>query len=152
MCGEVERFAKETVEDMHPTRPSRERRHQVGDSQTRPEVRVRRRAKNILEIAKSEKGIVVAPDAFDQNKFLFNVQNGTLDLSTGILQEHDPADMITMISPATWDGLEAKAPIFDRFLNEAQANNPDRIAFLARLCGYTLTGYARTSVRIPLRA
>ena len=41
--------------------------------------------------------------ALDQDPYLLNVANGTIDLRTGLLGLHDPADMLTKISPVNYD-------------------------------------------------
>ena len=41
----------------------------------------------------------IADDRLDRNKFLLNVDNGTMDLRTSELRPHDPRDFITKIVP-----------------------------------------------------
>ena len=45
--------------------------------------------------AESQLDIVVLPDHLDRNKWLLNVDNGTLDLQTGEQREHRREDLIT---------------------------------------------------------
>jgi putative DNA primase/helicase len=75
---------------------------------------------------------------FDLDPWLFNCQNGTLDLRTGILKDHDPKDMLRGISPTEWDP-EAKSPQFDQFLAEILPDQEVR-AYLQMLMGMTLVG------------
>ena len=53
-----------------------------------------------LTLAGTEAGIVVTPDDLDADPFLLNCPNGTLDLRTGELRAHDPADLITKMTGA----------------------------------------------------
>lgn len=42
-------------------------------------------------------------DRFDSNRYLFNCNNVTFDLRTGIPKEHKPEDFLTKISPVDYD-------------------------------------------------
>lgn len=39
---------------------------------------------------------------WDRHPWLFNLQNGTIDLKSGILQDHDPDQLLTQISPVEY--------------------------------------------------
>ncbi len=97
------------------------------------------RIKNMIELTKSESGIPILPDAFDADPMLFNVQNGTVDLRSGILKEHDQKDFITKISPIKYDP-EAKCPLWLSFLDKIFAGNKDLIEYEQRRSGYRMTG------------
>lgn len=75
---------------------------------------------------------------FDRNPWLFNCANGTLDLRTGELKEHDPADKLRGISPAIWDP-QANAPTFDRFMGEVLPD-PEVRDYLQVILGLALVG------------
>jgi putative DNA primase/helicase len=72
--------------------------------------------------------------------------NGTLDLRTGELLPHRPEDMLTGISPAEWRGIDAKGERFEQFLTEAMDGDQEKIGFLQRAAGYTLSGDMREQV------
>lgn len=74
--------------------------------------------------------------------WLFNVQNGTIDLRTCTLRPHDPANLITFISPVTYDPT-ATCPTWERFLSEVFADNQDMVAFIQRAVGWSLTGVVK---------
>lgn len=57
------------------------------------------------------------PEEFDKDPWLFNVANGTLDLRTGMLMDHDPLNLLWGKSPTAWN-LNAVAPRFHRFMEE----------------------------------
>jgi putative DNA primase/helicase len=46
---------------------------------------------------------------------VLNVDNGTLDLRTGELRDHDRADLITKLAPVSYDP-DAPADEWDKFL------------------------------------
>jgi putative DNA primase/helicase len=68
-----------------------------------------------------------------------NVQNGTIDLRTGILHQHKPTDLITKLAPVEYDP-GATCPTFEKFVARIMDENPNLILFLQRAVGYSLTG------------
>src|ERR687897_2393234 len=53
--------------------------------------------------------LAVGMEELDRDPWLVNCQNGTLDLRTGKLKDHDPIDRITKIAPVEYDP-EASCP------------------------------------------
>lgn len=92
----------------------------------------------MIKLAQSEAPIVTAPDAFDRDPFLFNVDNGTIDLRTGELRPHRQSDMITMKASAAYHPT-ALCPLWDAVLARALPDESVRI-WLQRYIGYALTG------------
>ncbi len=92
-----------------------------------------------VTLARSEPGIPVIPDALDRDKWLLNVQNGTLDLRTGTLRSHDRGDLVTKLAPVDYDP-DAACPLFKAFLRRIFAGDDTLIAFVQRAVGYSLTG------------
>jgi putative DNA primase/helicase len=68
-----------------------------------------------------------------------NVQNGTIDLRLGTLHPHNPADLLTKISPVKYDAT-ATCPRFEQFISEILSADADLITFMKRHLGYCLTG------------
>jgi phage/plasmid primase, P4 family, C-terminal domain len=95
--------------------------------------------KAMVESAQSELGIPVLPEALDQDPWLLNCSNGTLDLKTGTLRAHDRADLLTRSIPVAYDEA-ALCPTWDAFLQRIMNGNPHLIDFLQRAIGYALTG------------
>ena len=146
-AGEVERLAKDIPRFMYQlaaNEPKESRRTEIAKHAARTEAAGKLAA--VLEIAKTEEKINVPPEAFDAQPWLCNVANGTLDLITGELLPHCPEDMLTNISPAEWRGLDAKAERFEQFLSEAFDGDREKIDFLQRAAGYTLSGDMREQV------
>src|SRR5918993_447904 len=85
--------------------------------------------------------LAVGMEELDRDPWLVNCQNGTLDLRTGKLKAHDPADRITKIVPVDYDP-DAPCPRFKQFLKEALVDETV-IKFVKRYSGYTLTGITR---------
>jgi putative DNA primase/helicase len=93
----------------------------------------------MLTVAQSDPAIVVVHAALDSDPMLLNVANGTIDLRTGKLRDHDRADLITKLAPVVYDPA-ATCPTWDAFLTRAMANDTTLVDFLARVSGYALTG------------
>lgn len=97
------------------------------------------RIRDMLSLAASEPGIPVQPHELDADPWLFNVENGTVDLRTGLLRPHDPADLITKMAPVQYD-LNAAAPVWAAFIERVMAGDRELIEFVQRAVGYSLTG------------
>jgi putative DNA primase/helicase len=76
---------------------------------------------------------------FDQDLWLFNAANGTVDLRSFEFREHRQADMITHISPVDYDA-DAKCPLWLEFLDDIMAGNQELVGFLQRAAGISSTG------------
>lgn len=74
-------------------------------------------------------------------KHLINCLNGTLDLKTGALRDHDRLDRITRIVNCNYNA-DAISTAFDKFLQKIQPDASIR-AFLQRSIGYSLLGNVR---------
>jgi putative DNA primase/helicase len=98
----------------------------------------RSRLESLLALAKSEPELAAHVGDFDQSPWLLNVLNGTLDLRTGKLRPHDPADMLTKLVQANYNS-EAQCPTWLTFLERVQPDPAVR-TFLQRSIGYSLTG------------
>jgi putative DNA primase/helicase len=90
---------------------------------------------NLLFMAQSE--IYAEPHELDAHPFLLNVANGTLDLKTGQLHAHRPADLITKLVETNYNS-DAKCPAWEAFL--ASILEPELIEYVQRALGYSLTG------------
>ena len=89
---------------------------------------------------------IVAYDAeFDNHPNLLNVQNGTLNLETLELYDHDPKFMMRKIARAKFV-RGAKSEKRDKFLNDITDNDPELQEYLQRIMGYALTGSTKEQV------
>lgn len=100
-------------------------------------------AKVVAMLASAQPEMPLPVEELDRHPYLFNVENGTLDLKADVpgmvaLRDHDRADHITALAPVTYDP-EATAPTFrafiDRILPDAEVQG-----FVQRYFGYILTG------------
>lgn len=96
-------------------------------------------------LAQSEPYLALAPDDLDRDPWLFNCANGTIDLRTSLLRAHDPADLITKISPVIYDPT-AQCPKWTKALDDIFAGDEAMVEFVQRALGYSLTGITREHV------
>jgi putative DNA primase/helicase len=99
----------------------------------------RSRLMSIIALAAVEENIPIAHTDLDQDPWLLNVRNGTIDLRTGELRPHCRSDLITSLVPVTFDP-KAQCPLYDEVLGRIFDDNVDLIPFWERLCGIALTG------------
>lgn len=90
-----------------------------------------------LKLAKH--ALLLDHSQLNADPWLFNVQNGTLDLRTGRIRPHDSTHLITHLAPVTYD-LAATCPTFERFLLEVFSGDSEMVAFIQRGIGWSLTG------------
>ena len=107
-------------------------------------LRFKARIKNVLDLATADLG--VTGDVWDTHPDKLAVQNGVLDLRTGKLEDGSPSDYIRTVAPVTWEGIDAPAPRWERFLLEIFDNDRELVDFVQRLFGYGVTGHRKEAV------
>jgi len=127
--GEVERRAAETARSFLED--------QLVQIKQALKLQYKARLQAMIHLARMQAPVL--PADLDAAPWLFNVQNGTLDLRTGQLRPHNQADKLTKLAPVEYDPA-AKCPTFDRFILEIMNNRPELVSYLARIFGYALTG------------
>ncbi|MCR4296247.1 MAG: phage/plasmid primase, P4 family [Elusimicrobia bacterium] len=96
----------------------------------------------MLDLASVHRDVAVSHEDLDTDPYLLTCANGTIDLRSGALRKHDPADLITKWTPIDYDP-EAKCALWEWFLTSVMGEDPDMVAFLQRAIGYSLTGDTR---------
>jgi putative DNA primase/helicase len=91
---------------------------------------------SILHIA--VQSIRIETNSLDANGDLLNFPNGTLELSTQRLRQHNPEDRITSVMSYNYDP-EAKCPTWINFLNTMFEGDEEIIQFIKKALGYTLS-------------
>jgi len=99
----------------------------------------------MVNLAQSEPGIAITESNLDTDPWLLNVSNGTIDLKTGTLRTHSRDDLITKLVPVPYKPT-ATCPAWDAFLNEVMGADQDKIRFLQKSIGYSLTGVTHEQV------
>ena len=146
MDGGVHRMAKSTVgtifveadAETDPNKQADIYRHALRSESSRA-------LNSMVGLAATEIEIAVEASRLDADPWLFNTANGTLNLKTGKLQDHDRMDLITKTSPIKYDP-NAKCPVWDEFLSYSMEEDQEVIDFLHRFFGYCLTGLVTEQV------
>ena len=100
-------------------------------------LQLRKHRETMLKDAKSV--FPLSMRSFDQDIYLFNCKNGTLDLRTMEFREHRPEDYLTKVSPVNYDP-EADCPRWHTFMDEIMQGDKARADYLQKAIGYALTG------------
>lgn len=141
--GEIERLAKATVKSIYVETAAladegdrkRQAKHAMNSEN-------QQRIKAMVALAQTEQGIPVRTDELDNDEWLLNCQNGTINLRTGELQPHSPSHLITKLVPVEYD-LDVQCPTWMAFLQKVMGGNEELIRFLQKAIGYSLTGSTR---------
>ena len=80
--------------------------------------------------------------SFDADIYIFNCKNGTLHIDTGEFTEHRSTDLLTKMSPVTYDP-DAYSGRFSTYIDEIMDGDADRARFLQKILGHGLTGDTR---------
>ncbi len=104
-------------------------------------LRSNRGRSNALHFAHTcQNALAIKGSELDLNPWLLACANGVIDLRTGKFRNGRQEDWITKASKIKWEGLEAPAPTWERFLLEIQNDRQDVVDYLQRLFGYAITG------------
>jgi putative DNA primase/helicase len=100
----------------------------------------------MIRLARGAPGILVEHEQLDADPYLLNVRNGTVDLRTGTLRPHDPADLITIQCPVAYDP-DAQAPIWKACLIRWQPD-PTVRRYIRHRAGAGATGHPTETVDV----
>lgn len=95
---------------------------------------------NMVALARRDPLIRVTADQLDAHRMHLNTPTGTLDLATGQLHPHRPAELHTKITAVGHDAA-MPTPRWTAFLASTFGEDPNLIGFLQRLLGYAATGH-----------
>ena len=97
-----------------------------------------------LKLAASLQGIAF-DKTWDADPWLFQVENGVIDLRTGYLRDAQIEDYLLAHSKVKFDA-DAKCPKWEKFLSEIFQEKTDLIRFIQHAVGYSLTGSTKEQV------
>lgn len=145
-CAQIQGFAKETVRRIY------------GEAERAVDEDARKRLARwamscetahkvgaMVQLLPSEPGISASQEEFDRDKMVLNLENGTLDLNSGMLRDHNKDDLLTRLAPVTFDP-QATCPRWERFILEIMDGATDLAEFLKRLLGYGICGDTKEQV------
>ncbi len=93
------------------------------------------RVNNVLDMSQS---MLTPPVELDTDKYLLNVQNGTVNLKTGVLLEHSRNHYITKLANVDYVPT-AECPKWIGFLEMAFQGDKGLIRYFQKIMGYCLT-------------
>lgn len=126
--------------------PEKKRNDAIADALGKWAVKCEMKGTIEAAIGLARKMLTVEPDVLDRDPWALNCSNGTVDLRTGTLRRHDPADYITRLVPIRYDP-GARCDTWDRVIAEIAredghgVNERPLVAFLQRWFGYCLTAH-----------
>jgi len=91
----------------------------------------------VEQLAKADTRLAATIDQWDSDPWLLNTPGGTVDLCTGQIHPHKPADYCTKITAAAPGG---ECPVWLSYLKRTFDGDTELIAFVQRMAGYSLTG------------
>jgi P4 family phage/plasmid primase-like protien len=115
----------------------------IGPESTDDRVRAKMAAAStvaaIEKLARSDRRHALTADNWDANPWLLNTPAGIVNLETGEIGPHDPAQLMTKCTAAAPGHVE-ECPQWRLFLDRVTGNDPLLEAYLKRCAGYWLTG------------
>lgn len=100
----------------------------------------------MIRLARGVDGVLVEHEDLDADPHLLNVANGTVDLRTGRLRAHDPADLCTMQAATAYDQA-AVAPLWTACLDRWQPDGDVR-RYLQVEAGAAATGHPTETISV----
>lgn len=97
---------------------------------------------HMVQAARLDPSVQCGQMDFDDDPWLLNCRNGTIDLRTGELRPHQQADLITLMADVEYDP-QAKSELWERTLLQIFGGCKETVAYFQRAVGYSLTGDTR---------
>lgn len=136
----VEKMFKEAMESVEMGNPEGKDALEVAKRMKAfaKSIATNRGMKAVAEIMASTPGVAVSATEFDPSKDLVALNNGTMNLRKGVLQPHNPDDMLTKRIPITYDET-ARASRWEQYLEEVLPD-PQYRDYLQRAAGMAMLG------------
>jgi putative DNA primase/helicase len=99
----------------------------------------RRSLEAMIAIARRHTEMRVASDALDADAYALNTPDGVVDLRDSTLRPHDPAEMHTKVTGATYRP-DAAPERWLEFLRDTFGGDEEMVTFVQRLAGYSACG------------
>jgi putative DNA primase/helicase len=145
--GEIYRLAMKSVQAMREVASqldSKQDREALWEHAKKSDSRARLEAK--VSLAQKVLPLPIEHEQLNRDAWLFNFNNGTMELRTGCLREHRRDDYITKITPFDYPTEPVEPWRFLQFLDEIFDGDVELIAFFQRLIGQALIGEQRDHI------
>ena len=93
----------------------------------------------VVSLAGEDRRLAATIDQWDADPWLLNTPEGVIDLRSGEPRPHAATDFMTKITAVAPDA-SCPIPLWSKFLDRVTDGNKRLQAYLARMCGYSLTG------------
>lgn len=93
--------------------------------------------------------VPVMPEEFDRERMMLNTKNGYLDLTSGVLHEHDMSKMFSRETNAEFTD-NTDAPEWHQFLTEIFDGDKELMNYIQKAVGYSLTSSTKEQVMFIL--
>ena len=93
----------------------------------------------VVSLASEDRRLAATVEQWDADPWSLNTPGGVIDLRSGDCRAAQPEDYMTRITAIAPNAL-CPIPLWNKFLNRATGGDRELQAFLARMCGYGLTG------------
>lgn len=100
----------------------------------------------MVDLARGDPRVLTDHNLLDADPWLLNCRNGTVDLRTGQLRDHDPSDLITMTTGIDYDP-DATSELWTQCLKTWQPD-PGMRDYLQRVAGAGATGHPTQTLQI----
>lgn len=150
--GQIFRFAVDIVRDISGESCGEDADRIKARNRWAKESGAAARIRAMIDVASHDERVAVTFSVFDKNKFLFNVQDGTIELNSDLqqLREHRREDLITKISPVAYHehmeqkgeevNIQPENKRWNQFLSHLTEGDEELAKFLQRAIGYSMSG------------
>lgn len=109
------------------------------------------RRNNALAFAHTcEAPMAIRGEEIDTRPWMLPCKNGVVNLETGELEAGYPKHYLLKAAPTPWKGIDAECPVWEQALTEMMDDDPEMVAFLQRLFGYSLVGEVLHSIFVVM--
>lgn len=100
---------------------------------------------NMIKEGGQDMHTAMGESEFDKDPWLLNCLNGIVDLKTGDLKKHSPEHFLTKVVPANYKPGTTDSKM-EKFLLDCCDNNLQKLNYLQKAVGYSLTGSTEEEV------
>ena len=93
----------------------------------------------VVSLAGEDRRLAATADQWDADPWLLNTPEGVIDLRSGEMRPHAVTDYMTKTTAVAPDA-SCRIPRWSKFLDRVTDGDKRLQAYLARMCGYSLTG------------
>lgn len=101
---------------------------------------------DVISTVLKEKLIHCTTDQFNNNGWILPVNNGVVELRSGVFRDGAPEDYCSVHAPVDWLSIDKRAPVWEKFLFDIFDGNLDIINYVKRVLGMAIVGQQMEAV------